>query len=230
MMTNQMQMRRTVRDKMVVCGQTFGAHLQLLEKIQTSRLNLMKGNDEESCITIVFCPVGSQPRTDAEAAMRTVPGFVSWSIDRIVCYLLIILVTMKYEMVVCGETFGAHLQLLDQIQTSGLNLIEINDEESCITFLFCPVTSRIGTDAEAAMKNVKGGDPVILVFMHYSQERRDISSSEVFSSLSDVFSEVHVFYDRKNGLLSCEQNEKAVNELKEKLMKLHRQSCSCAIL
>ncbi|XP_024146671.1 uncharacterized protein LOC112157850 isoform X2 [Oryzias melastigma] len=130
---------------------------------------------------------------------------------------------VKYKMVVGGQTFGAHLQLLDLIKTSGLNLIEINDEERCITFLFCPVTSRIGTDAEAAMKNVKGDDPVIAVLMHYSQEPRHVSSSQIFSGYPNVVLEVQVFYhDRRNGLLRCEQNEKAVNELKEELMKHHR--------
>ncbi|RVE56121.1 hypothetical protein OJAV_G00232950 [Oryzias javanicus] len=66
--------------------------------------------------------------------------------------------TVKYKMEVFGQTFDAHLQLLNQIQTSGLNLIEGNDKESCITIVFCAVVSRIGTDAEAAMKKVPALD------------------------------------------------------------------------
>lgn len=56
-------------------------------------------------------------------------------------------------MVVSGETFGTHQQLLDQIKTP---VLKINDEESRITIVFCPVTSRHGTDAEAAMRTVPG--------------------------------------------------------------------------
>ncbi|XP_024146649.1 uncharacterized protein LOC112157843 [Oryzias melastigma] len=132
-------------------------------------------------------------------------------------------VTGKYKMVVCGQTFGAHLQLLDQIQTSGLNLIKGNEEESCITIVFCPLTSRIETDAEEAMRTVPGDDPVILVLMHYSEEPKHVSSSEVFSSYPNVVLEVHVFYhDKQNGLLRCEQNEKAVIKLKTELKKYRK--------
>ncbi|XP_036066324.1 uncharacterized protein LOC118598133 isoform X2 [Oryzias melastigma] len=135
--------------------------------------------------------------------------------------------TVKYKMVVGDKTFGAHLQLLDQIQTSGLNLIKGKDEESCITIVFCPLTSRIGTDAEAAMRTVPADDRVILVLMHYSQEPKNVSSLKVLPHHPNIVSEVQVFYhDRKNGLLRCEQNEKAVIELKEELIKYSRPQCS----
>ncbi|XP_036066320.1 uncharacterized protein LOC112158141 isoform X2 [Oryzias melastigma] len=133
--------------------------------------------------------------------------------------------SVKYKMVVSGQTFGAHRQLLDQIQTSGLNLIEINDEESCIIIVFCPVVSRIGTDAEAAMKKVPGDDPVILVFMHYSREPKHVSSFKVLTSYSNVILEVNIFYHLiKNGLLVCEQNRNAVIELRKTLNNYRTQS------
>ncbi|XP_023808549.1 uncharacterized protein LOC105357202 isoform X4 [Oryzias latipes] len=132
---------------------------------------------------------------------------------------------VRYKKVVCGETFGADEQLLDQIQTSGLNMT--NDEESCITIVFCPVTSRTGTDAEAAMEKVPGGDPVILVLMHYSQEPKHISSSKLLSSNPNVVLEINIVYhDKKNGLLGCEQNKNAVLELKEELKKYSRPQSS----
>ncbi|RVE56103.1 hypothetical protein OJAV_G00232970 [Oryzias javanicus] len=130
---------------------------------------------------------------------------------------------VKYKMKVCGETFGAHLQLLEQIQTSGLKLIKGNDEESCITIVFCPVVSQIGTDAEAAVKMVPGDDPVILLITIYSQEPKHVSSSEVLTSYPNVYLEVNVFYhDRKNGLLKCEENRNAVMQLRDELMKYQR--------
>ncbi|RVE56128.1 hypothetical protein OJAV_G00233030 [Oryzias javanicus] len=246
-----------------VYGETFGAHLQLLDQIQTSGLNLIEGNDKESCITIVFCPLTSRIGTDAEAAMRVVPGN-----DPVILVLMHyfqepkhipssqvlpsysypnapptgagsvstrlrnhfhFLTTqndkgrpsssqsvwdwifgspkkpagiVKYKMFVCGPTFGAHLQFLDQIQTSGLKLIEGNDEESSIIIVFCPVATQPRTDAEAAVRFVPGDDPVILVLMHYNQEPKDISSSRVLPSYPNVVLELNVFYhDRKKGLL-----------------------------
>ncbi|RVE56126.1 hypothetical protein OJAV_G00233010 [Oryzias javanicus] len=149
------------------------------------------------------------------------------------CCVCLEITTVKYKMLVCGETFGAHLQFLDQMQTLGLRLKKGKYEESCITIVFCPVASRIGTDAEAAMREVQGNDPVILVFMHLSQEPKHVSSTEVLTSDRRVVLEVNILYHNKqNGLLRCEQNEKAANELKQELMKHHmyRQTSCCAIL
>ncbi|RVE56124.1 hypothetical protein OJAV_G00232990 [Oryzias javanicus] len=136
-------------------------------------------------------------------------------------------IPVKYKMKVCGETFEAHLQLLEKIKTPDLDLEERNDEESCITIVFCPVITRIGTDAEAAVRKAPDGDRVILVLMHYSQKPRHISFSKVLSSFSNVVLEVHIFYhDRQNGLLECEQNNNAVIELRKELIKDSRPHCS----
>ncbi|XP_024146651.1 uncharacterized protein LOC112157844 isoform X2 [Oryzias melastigma] len=130
--------------------------------------------------------------------------------------------TVKYKMVVSDKTFGAHDQILEQIKSSGLNLIKGNDEESCITIVFCPVGTRIGTDAVLAMKRVPGSDPVILVMMHFSQEQKKTHPTGISTGFPNIVLEVHVFYHQKqNGLLRCEQNNKAVIELKEELMKHH---------
>ncbi|RVE56125.1 hypothetical protein OJAV_G00233000 [Oryzias javanicus] len=120
--------------------------------------------------------------------------------------------TVKYKMVLCGETFGAHDQLLEQINTSELKLIKGTDEERCITIVFCPVS-------EAAMKTIPGDDPVILVLMHHSQQPQTMSPTGISTHFPNVVLEVNIFYH--DGLLMCEQNEKAVNELKEELVK-HR--------
>lgn len=65
-------------------------------------------------------------------------------------------------MVVSGKTFDAHRQILDRIQdkTQQLNLVNMDKNlpsGNChVTFVFCPVVSRVGTDVEAAMKEVEG--------------------------------------------------------------------------
>lgn len=71
-------------------------------------------------------------------------------------------VLVKYNTVVSGKTFDAHLQILDRIKSSGqgLNLVDVEKnqtgEHSQVTFVFCPNVSRVGTDIEAAMKEVRG--------------------------------------------------------------------------
>ncbi|XP_078798891.1 uncharacterized protein LOC101170389 isoform X4 [Oryzias latipes] len=132
---------------------------------------------------------------------------------------------VRFKVEVSGKTFGADQQLLDEIKTPDLKWIERGEHD--ITIVFCPVTSRAGTDAEAAMRKVPDGDPVILVLMHHSQEPRHISSSKVLSSNPNVVLEVNIFYhNKKNGLLGCEQNKKAALELKEELKKYSRPQSS----
>lgn len=60
-------------------------------------------------------------------------------------------------MVVSGKTFDAHSQLLDKVKTSGEpDLILDEQEDSQVAIVFCPVVSRVGTDAEAALSKVTG--------------------------------------------------------------------------
>ncbi|KAM4522855.1 uncharacterized protein PAE49_002410 isoform 3-T4 [Odontesthes bonariensis] len=73
------QAHETLKYKMVVSGKTFGAHLQLLDKIQNSlQFHSVKleetQNSEDYQIVIVFCPIVSRSTTDVNEAMREVKG------------------------------------------------------------------------------------------------------------------------------------------------------------
>lgn len=68
-------------------------------------------------------------------------------------------------MIVTGTTFDAHLQILDKVKTANnqnLELLCVNLEESpsnqdhSVIIVFCPISSRVGTDIEAAMRKVTG--------------------------------------------------------------------------
>lgn len=78
-------------------------------------------------------------------------------------------VLVKYKMVVSGKTFDAHLQILDQISGHGLNLVDVEKNQTgevCqVTFVFCPNVSRVGTDIESAMKEVTGEKKLSKSFM-----------------------------------------------------------------
>lgn len=65
--------------------------------------------------------------------------------------------TVKVHRVATGETFGADKALMDQVKTcSGLRVKEAEQQEADVVVLFCPVSSRVGTDVEAAVANVSG--------------------------------------------------------------------------
>lgn len=76
---------------------------------------------------------------------------------------------MKYQKIVTGKTFNADAQLMDNVgeQVQGWvqhRFIE-NNEDYQITIVFCPISSRIGTDVEAAMTKVKGKGRIYYIGM-----------------------------------------------------------------
>uniref|UniRef100_A0A096LPQ9 AIG1-type G domain-containing protein n=1 Tax=Poecilia formosa TaxID=48698 RepID=A0A096LPQ9_POEFO len=128
--------------------------------------------------------------------------------------------TVKISVVTSGQTFGAHDELLNQLGRK-LELLQTDRDRSSVTMLFCPITSRVGSDVEAAMSNLSGtGDQnVILVLMHHT---RDPSYSTAGTDWADVYpnviSSVHVlFHESVPGLLTCSQNNMAVDQMLRKL-------------
>lgn len=65
---------------------------------------------------------------------------------------------MKYRKVISGKTFDADVQLMHKVmgQVQGrVHFIESN-EDAQTTIVFCPISSRVGSDVDAAMADVKG--------------------------------------------------------------------------
>ncbi|XP_067458837.1 uncharacterized protein [Thunnus thynnus] len=128
---------------------------------------------------------------------------------------------VKVYWEVTGQTFGAHQVLLDKVK----NVETTRDlQESYIVIVFCPITSRVGSDVEAAMTDITGScgqKPVILVLMHHT---RDVDYSTDGTRWSDVYDnvvlDVHVlFHESKNGLLTCPKNDQAVAQIQRELQK-----------
>ncbi|XP_030577563.1 uncharacterized protein LOC115774424 [Archocentrus centrarchus] len=135
--------------------------------------------------------------------------------------------TVTYKMVVSGKTFDAHRQLLDKVKASSgeTDLILINQEECqsnqdyMVVIVFCPVVSRIGTDAETALKNVTDRKPVILVFMHHIHAAKSVTAPRTWDTSSNVILCAHVFYhETVHGLLQCHENNAAITEIRQALI------------
>lgn len=59
-------------------------------------------------------------------------------------------------MLVCGQTFNGHQQLMESVTNQhGFRFVETSEDHQ-ITVLFCTIVSRIVTDIDAAMCEVKG--------------------------------------------------------------------------
>ncbi|XP_054871656.1 uncharacterized protein LOC111587166 isoform X3 [Amphiprion ocellaris] len=136
--------------------------------------------------------------------------------------------TVKYQVFVSGETFGAHVQLMDYIKASSLNrklqLVESNQDPQII-FVFCPIVSRLATDANAALEDVKvsrGQESIILVLMHHAHEVKCVTHLRTWEEYPNVVLHVHVFYhEKEHGLLRCRENKDAVSQIQSKLLEMH---------
>ncbi|XP_039454510.1 uncharacterized protein LOC120433062 isoform X1 [Oreochromis aureus] len=134
--------------------------------------------------------------------------------------------TLKYKMVISGKTFNAHQQILDKVKSVSedpdLNLIkqEGSDQNCQAIIVFCPIASRMGTDIDAAMERVTGSQPVILVLMHHAHEPKHLTLMKIQTNVSNVVSPFHIFYhETVNGLLQCQQNNSAISEIRDALLK-----------
>lgn len=71
---------------------------------------------------------------------------------------------MKIFSHVTGQTYGAHDAILDKLHSrwSRTQVETTTDrQESDIIIIFCPVTSRVGADVEAAMRKLTGNKGLI---------------------------------------------------------------------
>ncbi|XP_028997965.1 uncharacterized protein LOC114850141 isoform X2 [Betta splendens] len=133
---------------------------------------------------------------------------------------------VKCRMVVTGKTFNADLQLLEKVRSNSPNLDLVchnvedpSDQDYQVTIVFCPIISRIGTDVEAAMRNVTGDKPVILVIMEHKPEATSMSHMRTWHDDPKIVLHVCIFYhETKHGLLQCPQNTEAVSRIQGKLL------------
>ncbi|XP_042246619.1 uncharacterized protein si:ch211-245h14.1 isoform X2 [Thunnus maccoyii] len=127
---------------------------------------------------------------------------------------------VMYQKIVSGKNFDADAQLLAKVKAQvpyGVQLIE-SDQDSEIIIVFCTISSRVGTDVEAAMSKVKDNKPVILVLMHHSHEAKN-TSPRILTEYPQLVLKVSVFFhDTVHGLLKCHQNDNAASMIQNKLL------------
>ncbi|XP_035851455.1 uncharacterized protein LOC116066319 isoform X3 [Sander lucioperca] len=125
--------------------------------------------------------------------------------------------TLEYKMIVGGKTFDAHQQLMEKVQDQ-VRLIE-SSQDYKVTFVFCPISSRVASDVEAAMTDVRDDKPVILVLMHHTREVKYTTSMRTWPHYANVVLHVNVFYhETVRGLLRDQQNDAAVTQIQNKLL------------
>ncbi|XP_068198377.1 uncharacterized protein [Antennarius striatus] len=126
---------------------------------------------------------------------------------------------VTYCIVGGDNTFGAQLQLMEKVKSQDeIQFLESNEDHS-INVVFCPITSRIGTDVEDALTEVKDDKPVILVVMHHTFGSDHVQSVKPSFANSNVVLYVEVFFHMsKPGLLTCKRNNAAAYKIQQKLL------------
>ncbi|XP_028253141.1 uncharacterized protein LOC114428701 isoform X2 [Parambassis ranga] len=128
-----------------------------------------------------------------------------------------------YKPVVCGKTFNADKQLMDSMRSQVQDLVRITEwnpdlPDHQVNIIFCPVSSRVGTDAAEALTYATDNKPVILVLMHHAHQPKPVSSLGTSAASDNVVLYVSVFYhEAKSGLLKCKDNDDAVSQIQNKL-------------
>ncbi|XP_050924989.1 uncharacterized protein LOC127141593 isoform X1 [Lates calcarifer] len=135
---------------------------------------------------------------------------------------------VKLYSVVTGKTFGADDVILEQVKnkrwTATLMEVTTDPQDCYVIIVFCPITSRVGSDVEAAMRREEVSQsqkPVILVMMHHTREVDYSPDGRKWcEKYRNVVSEVHVlFHETQPGLLRCDRNDQAFEQIQNEVHK-----------
>ncbi|XP_036964574.1 uncharacterized protein LOC119025278 isoform X3 [Acanthopagrus latus] len=134
--------------------------------------------------------------------------------------------TVKVHSVSTGQTCGADDEILEKVKNMKWTQVKITGCQECdIIIVFCPITSRVGSDVSAAMREIPAGDkPVILVLMHHTRRVHFLTDVKKWSGIyQNVKLDVHVlFHETQPGLLKCPRNDEAVHQIQTVLKDLSR--------
>ncbi|XP_036964583.1 uncharacterized protein LOC119025283 isoform X2 [Acanthopagrus latus] len=134
--------------------------------------------------------------------------------------------TVKVHSVSTGLTCGADGEILEKVKKMKWTQVKFTGCQECdIIIVFCPITSLVRSDVSAAMREIPGDKPVILVLMHHT---RDVDFSTDVKKWSGIYQnvvlDVHVlFHETQPGLLMCPRNDEAVHQIQTEL-KAHSRS------
>lgn len=129
---------------------------------------------------------------------------------------------VKVKIVLAGNTLGSHATFLDWLARR-TNFQKVESIEECdVTLIFCPIVSRVGTDIEAANRQIPASRPGVLVVLHPTfNPEYVIPDTGRFVTRSDIVTVDCLFHDGE--LLNCSCNEEAVKRVYNYLRGFHRE-------
>ncbi|XP_034999853.2 uncharacterized protein si:ch211-245h14.1 isoform X3 [Hippoglossus stenolepis] len=119
----------------------------------------------------------------------------------------------KFFVVLTGKTNDTHGDFVKIIKNNGHT--EVTTPEECdYCLLFCPITSRVGTDVGLSLRHIPENKPTILVVMYHTFDRNHhVLDSRRLTDDPRVHLKVNcLFHEQK--LLSCSCNDIAQFEIR----------------
>ncbi|KAK7925090.1 hypothetical protein WMY93_007400 [Mugilogobius chulae] len=133
---------------------------------------------------------------------------------------------VKMFLLITGKIYQAHQQILDQLNTQRSRVMRTHDPQDCdVILLLCPVLSRVRADVESAFRKIPDGaqaKKVVLVVMHHTRKPDHVvKESKWKDEYPSIIQEVQVlFHETHNGLLQCQRNQQALENLCEELQRM----------
>ncbi|XP_008287900.1 uncharacterized protein LOC103363077 [Stegastes partitus] len=113
----------------------------------------------------------------------------------------------KFFVIVEGITHDAHQHIVERFKR-GEGQTEVTSHDQCDYLLvFCPVSSRVGTNITEALNHLPADKPAILVVMHHTfnpdnvvaESRRLVNNPNILLTVDCLFHD--------NQLLNCHRND-----------------------
>ncbi|XP_062825195.1 uncharacterized protein LOC103281588 isoform X2 [Anolis carolinensis] len=129
------------------------------------------------------------------------------------------------QVLVTGRTGGCEDLFLENVsgRLSKIHLKTESYREDSGHFLlvFCPVSSRMGTDMQNALEDLKGEPKAVLIVLHHRLKEYDrFLDTTLQAHHPAVVRTVHACYTLEGGLYDCQMNEEAVADV-AKVLKVH---------
>ncbi|XP_062400057.1 nipped-B-like protein B [Sardina pilchardus] len=107
-----------------------------------------------------------------------------------------------------GETLNTHERFKSHLPWGSCKNVS-NSKDCDVILAFCPVTSRVGTDIEAALRVIPEGKPLALVVLHHTFDSNyTLPDTKRFMKRPDSITVDSLFTD--DGLMRCPCNDDAV--------------------
>uniref|UniRef100_W5LZ74 Uncharacterized protein n=1 Tax=Lepisosteus oculatus TaxID=7918 RepID=W5LZ74_LEPOC len=124
---------------------------------------------------------------------------------------------VKVHFLVAGVTHNAEQRFKKKLKRQ-IRFQECRPEKCHALVVFCPVSSRIGTDIDAALQNIPGDKPAALVVMHHTYDPEAVvAESSRLVTRRDTVAVDCLFHETVGLLRNCPTNKQAVRRVSKAL-------------